>query len=118
MAKVLLAEDDVTMLGLLTTLLGMEGFEVAELRPDDPDVESAVRRERPDVLLLDLQLPRQNGLDVLRALRADPATRTLRVIVASGSSREAEALAAGADAFLLKPYLPDDLIRLLHPPYV
>lgn len=118
MAKVLLAEDDVIMLGLLRTLLAIEGFEVAELRPDDPDVQTAILRERPDALLLDIHLPKQNGLDVLRTLRKEDATRHLRVIVASGSNREVECLSAGADGFLLKPYMPDDLIRLLQPPYV
>src|SRR5512143_1984206 len=68
MPKVLLAEDDQTMVSLLKTLLKMDGYEVAALDADD-DVAAAVRRVRPDVLVMDVMLGDQNGLDVLDALR-------------------------------------------------
>lgn len=113
MVKVLLAEDDATMVGLLTTLLGMEGFQVAALRPEDPDVQTAVRRERPDIVLLDVHLPGQNGVDIVRDLRQHDDTRGLRVVMSSGLNLKTECMAGGADAFIQKPYMPDDLIRLL-----
>ena len=113
MVKVLLAEDDLTMVGLLTTLLGMEGFEVAPLRPEDPDVQTAVRREKPDIILLDVHLPGQNGVDIVRDLRQHADTRGLRVVMSSGLNLKNECMAGGADAFIQKPYMPDDLIRLL-----
>ena len=66
--KVLLAEDDVTMVSLLTTLLKMEGFDVVALQAD-ADVPAAVREENPDVLLLDVHLLHQSGLDILDTIR-------------------------------------------------
>jgi len=112
-AKVLLAEDDTTMVSLLTTLLGMEGFQVAALLPDDPDVQTAVRREKPDIVLLDVHLPGQNGVDIIRDLRKHADTRGLRVVMSSGLNLKSECMSAGADAFIQKPYMPDDLLRLL-----
>ena len=111
-AKVLLAEDDVTMVSLLKTLLKMEGFEVIVLG-GDVDVQAVVLKEKPDVLLLDLHLFSQNGLDVLDALRGSADTKDGRVIMSSGSSVKEECLAHGANDFLLKPYMPDDLIAIL-----
>lgn len=113
MTKVLLAEDDVTMLTLLDTLLKMEGFDVAKLRPGEMDVVEAIHRERPDVVLLDVHLEKQNGMDVISAIRLDPELKGLRVVMTSGMNVAGECLEKGADDFLLKPYMPDDLIKML-----
>ncbi len=112
MPKVLLAEDDQTMVGLLTTLLRMDGFHVEALDPDD-DVVAAIQRESPDVLLLDVYLANQNGLDVLEAIRTMDAGHRTRVIMTSGLNLQEESLRRGADGFLLKPFMPDDLMKLL-----
>jgi DNA-binding response OmpR family regulator len=110
MSKVLLAEDDATMVSLLKTLLKMEGFEVISL-DTDADVVEAVRREHPDVLLMDVHLSDQNGLDVLKSLRE--AESRVRVVMTSGLNVRQECLDNGADGFLLKPFMPDDLIAIL-----
>src|ERR1041385_7645388 len=68
MAKILLAEDDPTMVSLLKTLLAMEGFEVLALDVD-ADVPGAVRREKPDALFMDVHLGRQSGMAILEAIR-------------------------------------------------
>ncbi len=113
MPRVLLAEDDQTMVGLLTTLLRMDGFQVKALDADE-DIAAAVQQECPDVLLLDVYLSKQNGLEVLETIRAaDPAHRT-RVIMTSGLNVGEESMRRGADGFLLKPFMPDDLMRMLH----
>ena len=65
MPRIMLAEDDHTMVTLLKTLLGMEGYQVVALSVEDVDVFEAVRNDRPDILLLDVHLPHVNGLDVL-----------------------------------------------------
>ncbi len=109
----MLAEDDATMLSLLQTLLKMEGFQVSVLDVHKRDVLSAIRSERPDVLLMDVHLPNQSGMDVLRELRRIPELKDTRVILTSGMALEEESLASGADAFLLKPYMPDDLLAML-----
>ncbi len=112
MPKVLLAEDDATMVTLLKTLLKMEGFEVVSL-DTDADVVEAVRRERPDVLLMDVHLSDQNGLDVLESLRKAEGAGRVRVVMTSGLNVEQECLDRGADDFLLKPFMPDHLIAIL-----
>ena len=111
-AKVLLAEDDVMMVSLLTTLLKMEGFSVVALQAD-ADVPAAVRVEKPDILLLDVHLLRQNGFDILDALRNSEDTVGTRVVMSSGADVREECLQHGANGFLLKPYMPDELITIL-----
>lgn len=110
--KILLAEDDITMVSLLKTLLKMEGFDVAVVDADD-DVSAAVKNENPNVLLLDFHLSTQNGLDILDDLRSQPETKDVRVVMSSGANVKEECLKHGANGFLLKPYMPDDLIKLL-----
>jgi len=112
MQKVMLAEDDPTMLSLLRTLLKLEGFESASLM-DREDVLDALRRETPDIMLLDVNLPQGNGIDYLRRLRKDKILSKTLVIMSSGMPLETECMAAGADMFLLKPYMPDVLINAI-----
>ncbi len=112
MPKVLLADDDATMMSLLTTLLGMEGFQVGTLL-DKPDALEAIRAEKPDALVIDVHLGNRSGLDLVRDVRGNPELNGIRIVMASGIDKKEECLAAGADAFLLKPYMPDDLIRQL-----
>lgn len=112
MPRILLAEDDVTMVSLLKTLLSLEGFEVVAA-DTDADIPAVVHRERPDVLLLDVHLGHQNGMYVLEALRKDPETRDLRIIMSSGMNLKEDCLLRGANAFLLKPYMPDELVSTL-----
>lgn len=112
MTKILLAEDDMTMVSLLKTLLKMEGFQVVALDADE-DIPSAVRREQPDVLLLDVHLSGQNGLEILDTLRKNRELASLRVVMTSGLNLKEDCLARGADDFLLKPYMPDELVRVL-----
>lgn len=111
-AKVLLAEDNVNMMSLLKTLLEMEGFEVMAMQAD-ADVLAAVRRGKPDVILLDVHLSQQSGLDILDSLRSSQDTADVRVVMSSGASVKDECMRRGANAFLLKPYMPDDLIAIL-----
>jgi CheY-like chemotaxis protein len=112
MARIMLAEDDLTMVTLLKTLLGMEGYLVVALSVDE-DVVEAVHNDRQDLLLMDVHLPHANGLDVLEQLRGDDVTKDLRVVMTSGLNLEQECKNYGADDFLLKPYMPDDLLQVL-----
>jgi two-component system phosphate regulon response regulator PhoB len=112
MERIVLAEDDPTMVRLLATLLTMDGFEVTALDPEE-DVVAAVGREQPDLLILDFLLANQSGLDVLDAIRRSEGEDKLRVVMISGLNVRDECLRHGADDFLLKPFMPDDLIRVL-----
>jgi CheY-like chemotaxis protein len=112
MHKIMLAEDDPTMLSLLKTLLRMEGFETVTLNEQE-NVLEALHRELPEVILLDVHLTQGNGVDLLREIRSDYRMRNIFVIMQSGMNLVDECKSAGADAFLLKPYLPDTLIEAI-----
>jgi CheY-like chemotaxis protein len=112
MPKLLLAEDDPTMVSLLSTLLKMEGFEVV-VAGANADVPSEVKKENPDFMLMDVHIGIQNGLDILKAIRQDTANARIKIVMASGYNVKDECLAGGANHFLLKPFMPDDLLKLL-----
>ena len=107
--RVMVAEDDLTMVNLLKTLLKMEGFEVLALDGDE-DIVKAVGDHHPDVLLMDVHLSNQNGLDILDLIRKSPEARDVRVIMTSGLNLKEDCIRRGANGFLLKPFMPDDLI--------
>ena len=112
MAKILLAEDDETMVSLLKTLLTMEGFEVLGL-DINADVPAAVQREKPDALFLDVHLGGQSGVEILETIRSNQDLADVRVVMTSGTDMQDQCMRGGANAFLLKPFMPDDLIRVL-----
>ena len=112
MAKVLLIEDDPTMLSLLNTLLEIEGYEVLHLETFENVVES-VRSIVPDVILMDVHLKDIDGLSILESIRKENAFEDIKVIMSSGMDFNDESLSKGANGFLLKPYMPDELIILI-----
>ena len=112
MAKVLLAEDDPTMVALLKTLLKMEGFEVLALDVDS-DVTAVVEREKPHALFMDVHLGGRNGMEILEAIRRQHELSNVRIVMTSGLNVKDECISRGANAFLLKPFMPDDLLREL-----
>ncbi|MEP7136961.1 MAG: response regulator [Chloroflexota bacterium] len=112
MPKVLLAEDDHTMVSLLKTLLTMEGFEVVALDVN-ADVPSAVLKENPDALLMDVHLGKQSGMNIVQAIRKIPELSNVRIVMTSGLNVKEECLKHGANYFLLKPFMPDDLLKVL-----
>ena len=113
MVKVLLADDDFTMVSLLKTMLGMEGYQVSTLLDKTGEILDNIRSEKPDVLLIDIFLGDRNGLDVVRQIRETPDLKGLKVVMVSGIDKSDECLEAGANAFLLKPYMPQELFDLL-----
>jgi CheY-like chemotaxis protein len=113
MAKVLLAEDDSTMVSLLKTLLKMEGFEVMALDVNS-DVPAVVEREKPHALFMDVHLGGQkSGMEILDTIRRQKELSDVRIVMTSGLNVKEECINRGANAFLLKPFMPDDLIRVL-----
>ena len=111
-ARILVVEDVPLGLAVLRMRLEAEGFEVIIAR-DGVEALEQVRGGHPDLMLLDLMLPRLSGERVCQELRADPRTAALPIVVLSARVQEAErlrAFAAGADAFIAKPY---DTVQLL-----
>ena len=109
MTKVVLVEDDPTMINLLGTLLEMEGFEVVKITRFSSVLED-IKAEMPDVVLMDVHLNDADGLAFCAGIRGDDEVADLKVIMSSGMDMRHESLQAGADDFLLKPYMPDELI--------
>jgi len=109
MAKILIVDDDHTMTTLLSTLLGMEGYDIATIQNWGAVLET-VRTERPDLILMDRFLPQSDGIELVRAIKSDPSTASIIILMTSGMDVEEQCLLAGADAFLLKPYSPDQLL--------
>ena len=112
MAKILLAEDDATMVSLIKTLLRLEGFDVLALDADS-DVPAVVQREQPHALFMDVHLGKQSGMEILEAIRKNQQLSSVRIVMTSGMNVKEECISRGANAFLLKPFMPDDLIRAL-----
>ena len=114
MPKIMLIEDDSTMLSLLTTLLGMEGFTVSAVGDDKKEnIIKIIHQELPDVLLTDVNLRQCNGLDLVTSLRQDSELKNIHILMTSGLNLNTECKQAGADEFIQKPYMPDDLIGLI-----
>lgn len=115
MAKILLIEDDRTMTNLLRTLLRYEGYAVASL-PGDVDMDvtlEGVAREKPDLVLLDVHLQNISGFDLLNRLRQDQQLKSIPVLMSSGMDLRARCREAGADGFILKPYMPEELVATI-----
>jgi CheY-like chemotaxis protein len=77
------------------------------------DVAAAVQREKPHALFMDVHLGGQSGMKILEAIRKNRDTANVRVVMTSGLNMKDECLRGGANAFLLKPFMPDDLIHAL-----
>jgi putative two-component system response regulator len=110
--RVLVVEDDASNRALLDALLRREGYEVVTAATG-PEGLRAARDEAPEVVLLDIEMPGMNGLDVCRALRSDPDTVALPIILLTGRSETRDVVAgldAGADDFLRKPYERAELL--------
>ncbi len=114
-SKVMLVEDDATMQAVLRTLLEIEGYQVAlaSARLQLDELIQSIRDSKPDVLLLDVHLRNFNGYDVVQRIRADAEITSARVIMTSGMDVKDRCMAAGADDFLMKPYMPDELMKKL-----
>jgi DNA-binding response OmpR family regulator len=112
-ATVLVVDDDVRMRHLMQVVLESAGFGV-ECADDGDVVLSTVRRARPDVLLLDMKMPRVSGLQALRELRS--AGEDVPVLMLSAMAEEQQMLAAfdaGADDYVTKPFLPQVVVARL-----
>jgi two-component system, cell cycle response regulator DivK len=110
--RILVVEDQEDNLQILRDLLTSAGFDVIEARDGEAGVRAAVA-ERPDLILMDIQLPLLDGHEATRRIKADPALRAIPIIVVTSyalSGDEIEAREAGCDAYVPKPYSPRHLL--------
>jgi ribonuclease P protein subunit RPR2 len=111
--RLLLVDDDPGLLVLLRTTFEIVDLDVKEAR-NVAEAEARIAADQPDVIVLDVAMPGVDGLSFCRALKADPVTSTIPVVILSGSeTAEDAAKAVGADAFLEKPFSPLDLLALV-----
>jgi len=111
MPKVMVIEDDPTMLSLLGTLLELEGFTATKMREAE-NYLAEIEAEKPDLIFLDVNLSGINGLSLLEQIRATESFQGLQVIMSSGMDYQDVCMDKGADGFILKPFMPDELIEL------
>ena len=108
---VLFAEDERDIRELIVIALELEGFNVVEV----PNGEEAVKKAKeikPDLILMDVRMPKMTGYEACKALKAEEATKDIPVVFLSAKGQEAEVntgLELGAEEYLLKPFAPDEL---------
>jgi DNA-binding response OmpR family regulator len=113
-AHVYIIEDDPTMVGLLKTLLDMEGYQVSTfIQKDAVSIPDLLVDAKPDVLLMDVNLRNLDGMEVLQQIKSDNRLGFLKIIMSSGSDYTDLCEKYGSDKFLLKPYMPEDLIQMI-----
>lgn len=109
---VLLADDDVKIRSLVAATLGTENFDLLTAG-DGEETLARAREEKPELILLDINMPRMSGLEVCRALKTDPSTAHVKIVMltASGSDADrANAFEAAADDYFIKPFSPIALL--------
>ena len=113
MSTILLVEDDPDILHMVAYKLRRAGFEVVETT-DGLAALDACRREPPDLVLLDVRMPRMDGIAVCRELRAGPRTGDVPIVMLSARARDQDrelAYTAGATDYVVKPFSPRALVE-------
>lgn len=113
--RILICDDEPYILESVSYVARAEGYEV--LTAEDGEAAlAAARRERPDLIVLDLMMPRRNGFEVCEALKHDPDTRGIHVIILTARGQEIDrqrGAEVGADEYLTKPFSPRKLRQRL-----
>jgi two-component system, cell cycle response regulator DivK len=110
--RILVADDDFDLRTIVSDFLTSEGFEVI-LAVDGEEALNKAKAEKPDLLVLDLSMPKMNGWDVARNIRKDPALCRIPIIAFTAHAlkgAEANAREAGCNAYVAKPFSPEALV--------
>jgi DNA-binding response OmpR family regulator len=111
MTKILVAEDERDIREMIAFTLRFAGYEVV-IANDGEQAVSLAAEELPDLILLDVRMPRLTGYDACRTIKADPSLKSIPVAFLSAKGQEDEiqaGLQAGAEEYLLKPFAPEEL---------
>jgi two-component system, cell cycle response regulator DivK len=109
---ILVVEDQADNRQILRDLLGNAGFDLMEAENGE-DALAAVAKQRPDLILMDIQLPTMDGYEATRRIRANPEMKDVPIIAVTSyalTGDDAKALAAGCNAYMAKPYSPRALL--------
>src|SRR6266571_493294 len=115
MAKVMVVDDAYSDLALMESILKGAGHQVVSLIDGD-QLEDRLTAERPDVLLLDIVMPKRNGYEILRSLKRDERTKTTPVVLVSSKNQESDRTwgkRQGADEYLAKPFTSAELLSVV-----
>ena len=115
MARVLIVEDESAVAENLQALLTAKGHQAAIVADGSEAVQRA-RKDTPELMLLDIVLPKMGGFDVCKILKSDPLTATIKIIIITGLGRMGDvetAFQAGADDYLIKPFDSERLFKKL-----
>ena len=113
LGRVLVVDDSEVIRALITMNLELEGFEVVTA-VDGQDALDKIHDVRPDVITIDVKMPRLDGFDTVARLRADPRTSTVKIAMVTACAQEVDVRRGervGVDAYLTKPFDPDALVR-------
>jgi two-component system cell cycle response regulator DivK len=110
--RILVVEDQEDNRQIIRDLLSTTDYEIMEAESGEEALE-AVAKQRPDLILMDIQLPGIDGYETTRRIKADPALRSITIIAVTSyalSGEEQKARAAGCDEYVPKPYSPRQLL--------
>ncbi|MDB5844322.1 MAG: response regulator receiver domain protein [Polaromonas sp.] len=111
--KILVADDEPNIVISLEYLMKREGYTVLVAR-DGQEALDAIARDRPDLVLLDVMMPKKSGFEVCQAVRASEELRAIKILMLTAKGRDtdlAKGLALGADAYMTKPFSTRELVQ-------
>jgi DNA-binding response OmpR family regulator len=114
--KVLVVDDEVNITQILEFSIGAEGFEVISAQNGEEAIEKA-RREQPDLIILDIMMPKIDGYEACRILKANPLTKNIPVVLLTAKGRDIDkrlGMEVGATDYIVKPFSPNKLIERIH----
>ena len=114
--KILVVDDEVYIVHILDFSLGMEGYEVVTALDGEQAIEKA-NAEHPDLIVLDIMMPKLDGYETCKRLKADDATRSIPVILLSAKGRNIDqkiGFEVGADDYITKPFSPRKLVERIN----
>ena len=111
--RILIADDEPNIVISLEFLMKREGFEVL-IANDGEEAVRQIRSERPDLVLLDVMMPKKSGFEVCQEVKSDPGLAGVRILMLTAKGRDTEVakgLALGADAYMTKPFSTKELVE-------
>jgi len=114
--KILVVDDEIYIVHILDFSLGMEGYEVLTALDGEQALEKA-RAEHPDLVVLDIMMPKLDGYETCKMLKADPKTKDIPVILLSAKGRNVDqkvGFEVGADDYITKPFSPRKLVERIN----
>jgi len=114
--KILVVDDEVNITQILEFSIGAEGYEVLTAVNGEEAIDKA-RREQPDLIILDIMMPKIDGYEACRILKANPATKNIPVVLLTAKGRDIDkrlGYEVGATDYIVKPFSPNKLVARIH----